>query len=88
MRALPDGPLRTAREALRSAPFPALSACRQTPESKKPRKRAQLKKRNTRCTLRACPGAAGEKKPAQAQTNCNIVFLRGLAYWRVAKTVI
>ena len=39
---------------------------------------AQLKKRNTRCALRACPGAAGGKKPAQAQTNCNIVFLRGL----------
>ena len=50
--------------------------------------RAQLKKRNTRCALRACPGAAGEKKPAQARTNCNIVFLRGLAYWRAAKTVI
>ena len=29
---------------------------------------AQLKKRNTRCALRACPGAAGEKKPAQART--------------------
>ena len=49
---------------------------------------AQLKKRNTCHALRACPGAAGEKKPAQAQTNCNIVFLRGLAYWRMAKTVI
>nr|WP_314541620.1 hypothetical protein [uncultured Ottowia sp.] len=53
MRALPDGPLRTAREALRSAPFPALSACRQTPESKKPCKRAQLKK----CSARRTPGA-------------------------------
>ncbi|AKU67861.1 hypothetical protein ADJ79_12790 [Ottowia sp. oral taxon 894] len=39
---------------------------------------AQLKKRNTCRALRACPGAAGEKKPAQARTNCNIVFLRGL----------
>ena len=29
---------------------------------------AQLKKRNTRCALRACPGAAGEKQPAQAWT--------------------
>ena len=39
---------------------------------------AQLKKRNTCRALRACPGAAGEKKPAQARANCNIVFLRGL----------
>ena len=29
---------------------------------------AQLKKRNTCRALRACPGAAGEKKPAQART--------------------
>ena len=48
----------------------------------------QLKKRNTCRALRACPGAVEEKKRAQTRTNCNIVFLRGLAYWRAAKTVI
>lgn len=45
---------------------------------KKRRSAAQLKKRNTCRPLRACLCAAGEKKPAQARTNCNIVFLRGL----------
>ena len=35
---------------------------------KKRRSAAQLKKRNTCRALRACPGAAGEKKPAQART--------------------
>ena len=38
------------------------------PKAAKPRERAQLKKRNTCRALRACPGAAGEKKPAQART--------------------